>query len=86
MFIYLTSITTQGELRNFSFRSPSLEVTFRVLNAIKQGGDELLSIRVVDGQRAMLLPPEAFDGQDFSQPLTELERQWNQILLSKSAN
>ncbi|AKD54876.1 hypothetical protein SD10_08150 [Spirosoma radiotolerans] len=86
MFVYLTSITTQGELRSFSFRSPSLELAFMVLNAIKKEGDELLSIQVVDGPRAILLPPEAFDGQDFSQPLTELEGQWKQLLSSQSSD
>ncbi|WP_227699174.1 hypothetical protein [Spirosoma radiotolerans] len=56
------------------------------MNAIKKEGDELLSIQVVDGPRAILLPPEAFDGQDFSQPLTELEGQWKQLLSSQSSD
>ncbi|WP_461094104.1 hypothetical protein [Spirosoma gilvum] len=84
MFIYISCITTQGELRRFSFRSPSLEVGFNVLSAIQKKGDKLLSIRIVDGQRAMVLPPEVFDGQDFSQPLLALERQWKLILTSRS--
>ncbi|GAB3942051.1 hypothetical protein GCM10028805_06190 [Spirosoma harenae] len=86
MFVLISSITTQGEVKYFSFRVPTLEIVFNVLSQIRKTGDSLLSIQVIDGNQVLFLPAEAFDGQDFSQPLSELEQQWKRLLEINSGN
>jgi len=80
MFLSLTAFDREGEFRQFSCWLNSLEVILDALSEISANGGQLVTAEIHEEGSRLPLPVEAFDGQDFSNPIQALEAQWQQVL------
>ncbi|WP_157816186.1 hypothetical protein [Spirosoma pollinicola] len=80
IFLLLTTVDTQHQLREFRCQIDQLEVGFDLLSGIVAQGEKLLSARIIDEGQSLKLPLEAFDGTPFLKAIQELESEWQAIL------
>lgn len=81
MILSFTAIDTSAQFRDFFCQFAELETALDFLGTITSQGDTILKAHIIDDDKRTELSPEAFDGQPFTQPLHQLEKQW-QVLLS----
>ncbi|QDK79343.1 hypothetical protein EXU85_12315 [Spirosoma sp. KCTC 42546] len=83
MVLLLTALQEE-EVVTFSFRPDKLEVGLDFLNLVKAQGDIILSAHLVDENGVLELPLDIVDGESFSAPIQELEREWEELLREPS--
>ncbi|GAB4027493.1 hypothetical protein [Spirosoma koreense] len=79
--VFFTCLTPQGEFRECRFFGPDTEACFEALNGLVSANWTLLSASLIDrslGIRA--LPLVAFDGKSINEPLSCLQKQWQEVL------
>ena len=85
MILYLTTIDSQNEYRNFHCRLEPLEAILDIVNSISTTGDKLIDVTIIDDDHCISLPVEAFDGTPCAGIIRQLECEWSQ-LLNQSVN
>ncbi|UFH54183.1 hypothetical protein [Spirosoma sp. KNUC1025] len=80
MILSFSAIDRHAQFRDFCCNLTGLETILDFLSTITSHGDTILNAYILDEGNRMELPPEAFDGQLFSQPLQQLEEQWQAAL------
>ncbi|WP_420151076.1 hypothetical protein [Spirosoma sp.] len=80
MILSFTAIDASAQLRNFFYQQEELENALDILSAIASQGDTLLNACIIDEKSRLELPVEAFDGQQFSDSIKQLEKQWQTVL------
>ncbi len=80
MFLVLTAIDENNQLREFTCHLQKLEVGFDLLNDIVAKGQTLVKARLIDNEISTLLPLDAFDGTSFLTAIQELEKEWQSLL------
>lgn len=80
MTLSFTAIDRHNQFRDFSCQLASLEVALDVLSKITMQGSKILTAYIVDEGKRIQLSSEAFDGVSFSEPIYQLEKQWQEIL------
>ena len=85
MVIVITARNTHAEIQNFVCQLNNLEIGLDVVSLIAGRGNQLLEAVLIDQGTTMPLPLEVFDGQSFSEPIQQLEREW-QLILSEKFN
>ena len=80
MVLSFTALNKQSQFRSFCCHLNKLEAALNVLSTISSQGDIILTAQLIDEGHRMELPVAAFDGQSFSEPIRQLEEQWQAIL------
>lgn len=80
MILSFTALNKQGQFRSFSCHISKLEVALDALSTIHSQGDALITAELVDEGNRMELPVDAFDGELLSNPIRQLEEQWQAVL------
>lgn len=79
MVLLLTALHEE-EVVTFSFRPDKLELGLDFLNLIQAQGETILRAHLIDENGIIELPLDALDGEPFSAPIQELEREWKELL------
>lgn len=80
MTFWLTSVDETGQLREFRAHLTELTEGLNLVNDVVAMGHVLLRVRLLDGDKSIDLPIDAFTGDSFSDALQQLEQQWQAIL------
>lgn len=85
MILFITTIDSKNQLRNFSCWLTKLEIAFDFLSLVS-AGERLVSVELVDDDdKRIRLPAHVFKGAPFSSAILQLERDW-QLILSEPVN
>ncbi|GAB3939712.1 hypothetical protein GCM10028805_00530 [Spirosoma harenae] len=83
---FLLSLYTKDNCyRNFTIQGVSLETGLDFVNTIVNQGDQLKAVRCLDQNSYIELPAHVFDGESFTQSLSALQQEWEQLLTQPRA-
>lgn len=80
MYLFFKAIRTHGDVRTFMFQPDNLAVGLDFLNFICGLGDVLIEAHLADEFSTTALPLDIFDGDSFSEPMEQLEKEWQALL------
>lgn len=80
MILFFTTLAKEAIIKTFSCHQDNLESAFDLLSQIVAQGDLIISAQIIDENSITELPPEAFDGESFTEAISKLEKQWQQLL------
>ncbi|MBD2753393.1 hypothetical protein [Spirosoma validum] len=80
MILSFTAITSNAQFRDFSCQFTELETALDFLGSVTLQGDTIIKAHILDDDKRVELASEAFDGKSFTEPLHQLEKQWQAIL------
>lgn len=80
MILFFTALSKEATIKTFSCHQNKLEAAFDLLSQIVAQGDSIISAQIIDEDNITELPPQAFDGEPFTEPINKLEKHWRQIL------
>lgn len=79
--LIFSCIDVEGENRDCQYGGPNVEPGFDILNNLVREGVQLTQVQwQCDHLFTVRLPVEAFDGCSISEPLRQLEREWQMLL------
>ncbi|GAB3718299.1 MAG: hypothetical protein EOO61_22700 [Hymenobacter sp.] len=79
MILFITTIDSKNQLREFSCWLTKIEVAFDFLNLIASD-EQLISVELLDDEKRIKLPAHVFKGAPFSTSILRLEQEWQHIL------
>ncbi len=80
MVLFLTAFDKQADVREFCCQLNSMEATFDFLSSLVARGDTLLMAYMVEDNKRIDLPLDAFDGSPFLEAMQYLQQEWQSIL------
>ncbi|GAB3809177.1 hypothetical protein GCM10028819_49910 [Spirosoma humi] len=80
MFLTFTAIDKFGQIQDFSWWFASLEFALDVMSSLPAKGKQLVKAEILDDDHVIQLSVDGFDGNLFSTPLRQLEKEWQQLL------
>lgn len=80
MFLSFTVIDELGQIRDFSWWFASLEFALDVMSSLSVKGKKIIRAELIDHEHLTQLPIDGFDGTSMSEPIKQLENEWQQLL------